>query len=600
MSRNTSAVRRRSTTAPVGIALALVVVAGACTSERVPDDLVAYPDLILHDAKILTMDRDDDRATVAEAIAIRDGRIVSVGTNADVLRLAGPRTTKEALGGRTVIPGIVDTHTHLMDYAIDRKERDLGLDEALRPTGATWAELKAKTLAGLRDAPARARAGAWLRVTWPSTAAGADGKAQDVKVAIVGGLITRSEIDAVAPSNPVMITGSTRRVFNSRALDVMKRLYGGYDVEMDPATGISVSVIMPRALLSDAMTDLDRLTKAYRDEMVRWAGYGVTTWSSSVSGLTVLPAIASLDRRGDLPTRFAYTQAQGVVGTSTEAAQQFYQHLADARGLGSDRLWDIGVSIVNLDGSYPQMKTSIKAPAAIKAREISFSAPGESRRRILDSQLLAGQRIAGLHIAGDGSLDDYLDAIEAQSALRGMNADQIRAMRHASDHCAVNPRPDQMARLRSLGVIMSCAPKYIADGTLIAAAREYGEQYTRWSVPVKSLLAAGVRTVYESDVDDLDRAGALSKLELLVTREDRFGKVWGPEERVDRMTALRMATRWAAEYVLREKVLGSLEPGKWADLVVLDRDYASVADKELSQIKVVRTLVAGKTVYEQR
>jgi hypothetical protein len=86
---------------------------------QLPAAVVAYPQLILFNGKVLTMDRDDDSATVAEALAIRDGKILAVGTTADIPKLAGPQTTQQDLAGKTVIPGIIDTHTHLMDYALD-------------------------------------------------------------------------------------------------------------------------------------------------------------------------------------------------------------------------------------------------------------------------------------------------------------------------------------------------------------------------------------------------------------------------------------------------------------------------------------------------
>src|ERR671931_1746265 len=144
-------------------------------------------------------------------------------------------------------------------------------------------------------------------------------------------------------------------------------------------------------------------------------------------------------------------------------------------------------------------------------------------------------------------------------------------------------------------MIMSCGPKYIETAATIE--QEYGAPALKYNVPVRSLLEAGIKVVYETDADDLDKNGAFYLFEHLVTRKDLRGRMWSAEERIDRMTALRMGTRWASEYVLREKQLGSLEAGKWADLGVLDRDYASVPEDEIAQIKVLQTLVAGKTVF---
>jgi predicted amidohydrolase YtcJ len=267
------------------------------------------------------------------------------------------------------------------------------------------------------------------------------------------------------------------------------------------------------------------------------------------------------------------------------------------RNVGTPYLWNAGSSVVSADGSYPQIASIAPAAPEIKERELSRLAPGQYRRRTVDAMIGAGQRIAGLHVAGDLTLDHLLDAIEEQSAARGMTLDDIRAMRHASDHCAFNPRPDQFSRLIRLNIYMSCAPKYVLS-VAPEVAEDYGPEVTKWVVPVKSMLDAGVRVVYESDVHDLDRRGMLYYLELLVTREAENGQVWNPEERIDRVTALMMATRWAAEYVLRERDLGSLEVGKWADLVVLDRDYLTVPVEDISEIRSVMTLVGGKIAYE--
>jgi predicted amidohydrolase YtcJ len=160
----------------------------------------------------------------------------------------------------------------------------------------------------------------------------------------------------------------------------------------------------------------------------------------------------------------------------------------------------------------------------------------------------------------------------------------------------MNPRPDQMPRLKKLGVLVSCAPKYIED-TSPEVLRDYGEKYLTWVVPARSLIEADVKTVLETDVHYTPTKGPFSFLERLVTREVN-GKVYAGSERIDRALALKMATVWAAEYVLKEHVLGSLEPGKWADLIVLNRDYFTVPEREIGTVTPVLTLVGGKVVHE--
>jgi predicted amidohydrolase YtcJ len=153
--------------------------------------------------------------------------------------------------------------------------------------------------------------------------------------------------------------------------------------------------------------------------------------------------------------------------------------------------------------------------------------------------------------------------------------------------------------MKKLGLFMSAQPKYI-ESTAPLIETTVGSAFTNRVVPVKSLLDGGIRTVLGTD-EHVPNVVFLN-MGRLVTRKAKVGtteKVLNPEERIDRMTALLMATRWAAEYVLREDVLGSLEPGKWADLVVIDRDFLSIPDDEIRNTKVLLTAVGGKIVYTE-
>ena len=182
------------------------------------------------------------------------------------------------------------------------------------------------------------------------------------------------------------------------------------------------------------------------------------------------------------------------------------------------------------------------------------------------------------------------------SARAGYSLDQIKAKGHAIDHCTMNPRPDQIPRLQKLNITMSCSPKYIEESPRVL--RDYGEKYLSWVAPVKSLLDANVKTVLELDDNEIFKVGTVFHyIDVLVNREVE-GKVYNGRERIDRVRALKMSTNWAAEYVRRQDLLGSLERGKLADLLILDHDYFSVPEREIRKIKPLLTMVGGKIVHQ--
>jgi hypothetical protein len=271
--------------------------------------------------------------------------------------------------------------------------------------------------------------------------------------------------------------------------------------------------------------------------------------------------------------------------------------LGPIQGHGTDHLWAIGATPANTDGAYPNICASPDAPAEIKAREQCFAVPGGTNRAGFEAIVRSGNRLTGTHVSGELGLDQMMDAIEAGSREAGLTPEQIRAKRHSTDHCDYNPRPDQIERGVRLGIYFSCKSNGIWRGNVKGFLSDYGEQYLDWIVPVKSILEAGGKAVMEIDHHLTDEESPFLDIQTFITREDDQGQVLGPDERIDRVTALKMITRWAAEYVLREDVLGSLEVDKWADLIVVDKDYLTIPENQIKEIKVLLTLVGGKPVY---
>ncbi|HWP56853.1 MAG TPA: amidohydrolase family protein [Candidatus Acidoferrales bacterium] len=563
-------------------------------AQNVPPELLSYPDTILHNGKIVALDdksNSTNLGSIFQALAVRDGKILALGTNDQILALKGPQTRIIDVKGRTVVPGIIDTHSHLFDYAMDSLGDASPRMRIRAEQGETWASIAQKTLAAVRQEVAKKKPGEWIALDLPRQALDREGKPMDaVQAAMRGQIVTRAELDKIAPENPVYLRTRTSSITNGKAQELIRAgWHGPVEPNLMREDGFSSNTINRMVLSDHLIGDIEKLAKIYKEENLRWAGYGITTWSSNLRSLKILAAYKLLDKRGEMGIRFAYTPG---VGTPAQVVPE----MNGVEGYGSDYLWFVGASMRGVDASYPGILTTIEPPEIpkeIKDREIHNVGYTE----FIENAVASGLRWAGTHTAGDKALDLTLDAIEKGSARAGFTLDQIRAKGHAIDHCTMNPRPDQIPRLQKLNIIMSCSPKYIEGSPRVL--RDYGEKYLSWVAPVKSLLDANVKTVLEIDDNEIFKVGTVFHyIDVLVNREVE-GKVYNGRERIDRVRALKMSTIWAAEYVQRQDRLGSLERGKLADLLVLDKDYFSVPEKEIRTIRPLLTMVGGKIVHQK-
>ena len=159
-----------------------------------------------------------------------------------------------------------------------------------------------------------------------------------------------------------------------------------------------------------------------------------------------------------MTVRFAYGLGSLITGTSQGPAMvRGYMELME--GQGSEFLWPNGISLVSADGSYPQLKSVADAPPEIKSREMSRLTPAIIGARSWREIVARGARFSNTHVAGDFTLDQVMDIIEEGSKKAGMSPQQIQAQRHTVDHFTMNPRPEQMPRLKQLGIMVSCSPE---------------------------------------------------------------------------------------------------------------------------------------------
>jgi predicted amidohydrolase YtcJ len=207
-----------------------------------------------------------------------------------------------------------------------------------------------------------------------------------------------------------------------------------------------------------------------------------------------------------------------------------------------------------------------------------------------------GFRVTGMHVGGDRAIDQLFDVMDKLVA----EYPDIPGRRWAIDHCEA-VHADQIQRAKKLGVMFSCAPGYLYNGDrgAVGAFKEIFKDEAKAAnavIPLRSMIDAGLRPVIELDAHAFH---PMTALQVFISRKDNTGKVWAPQQAITRQEALYAYTRWAAEYFLREKAMGSIEPRKLADFVVLDRDYLTVPEAEIGRIDAVLTVVDGKIVYSE-
>jgi len=587
-------------------------------------------EMILYNGKIVTVDDPSFSSrlgTIAQAMHIQNGRVLHVGTNAQIRPLAGPNTKIIDLKGRTVLPGFILTHEHPWDWtAVTPAILQKVLPEnqvLIRVMDGTPEENVKAFPAALAEAVQKARPGQWIyflfllgrnyeysyRGNGSFGRAGLDPKAFEI---LDGKHITQEQIDQGAPNNPVAL----RDVFvgvmlNQKAKEESRRVFP--QPEINPfaqegapnvySTGFPFQTPMRWILQDVILKGQDaQLEQIMRLGLEWWAGYGLTAFASNLYAPSNLRVYREMDRKGQMAIRSMWTwnwRPDLFFGDPFMMTD-----LATRLGEGSDYFWNGGGIIAIGAGcttAEPVASSRLaKDPAQqveARRRNCNYS-PGSLNARLLYDYVKAGGRFINLHTVGDEDVDNILKVIVQASRDAGMSDEQIRAKRHGFDHSVMWPRPDQIPVLQQFGIVTS------GDGYEITQASPavfdiFGERGASWVVPKKRLVEGGIYNGVEVDraLPTTDLTIFSAGIAPLITRRGWDGKVYASDQAVDRQTALKIATVWGAYYVLREKALGSLEPGKWADFLVLDRDYLTIPEEDIGKIRVLMTVVGGKVVH---
>ncbi len=542
-----------------------------------PPEVIAYADMVLYNGKVLTA---DDNFTIAEAAAIRDGKFLAVGTSDRIRRMAGPRTRQIDLNGRTVVPGLIDTHLHQAwigqiskeGSRVLLKDRDSGLQE-------------------LNQVVEGAVPGEWLYFYAPDSD-------------VLFHEMTREVLDRVSPNNPLVIASLCNvGAANSLALKEIPPDTGGF--VKDPDTGQPTGMVSGFALgvlIYDMRPEPqieEKDIQLQKQILEKLNSQGLTTIIGQAQGLSVT-YLKKIWKRGELTARVRLSHELVRQNPSAEA---YLKRVGNLDGFGDAMMKIHGTTVQPVDctsGSGDMLTTKAKL------REVSGSPYGlyganhwqsfgnDYEKSEWNNVILAnryGWSIVSVHTQGDGAANVMLDAFEKANQEKPLEG------QWSFDHAIIRT-PEDIRRATNLGVIYSVTPKYLfRDPTSLVF--QYGADQVNGMTPVRDMIDAGMKPVMESDIKGVFSA-PLWNMEKLITRQDeKLNRIWGPDQKITRQEALWMKTNWAAYYAEDEKILGTIEVSKLADLVVLGGDYLTVAEDQISELPIDLTVVDGKIVYER-
>ena len=568
---------------------AIPVLVLLCLIGAIPAAEAQDPDTILAGGKILTVDAKD---SVAQAVAVRGGRVMAAGSDARIRRLAGKNTRIIELHGRTVVPGLIESHVHPSLVATE---------EAWQP----YAELSsiAEVQSWIRARAAQLPPGQWIKVV-----------RTDITRLKERRHPTPAELDAASTTHPIVFNAARKNVLNTlgfQRLGITRgmRTFDGSKILQDAAgnplmiaggdAGIQQAVGQPRLNREQMIAQLEKILHRYNQ-------VGITSIFERGRDVEAFRTYQEMRRTGRLTARVTVAIMLGSARLSR--ASQIIRDRGVHPGEG-DEWVKVGPLKLLADGGIHWGNTFLRVPYGEKRIRFyrlddpeyhgDFFYTDDDLKAVVRMGHRLGWQIT-IHVTGDAGVDRVLDAFEAANADRPI-ADRRFTLIHA-----YFPTPEAVARAKRLGVLVDTQPYlYYKDSPAIDEV--YGRSWAERLIGVGDWIHGGVTTVINSDhMIGLDPDHAMNSFNpflqayIVVTRKNQQGQVLGERQKISRMEALRAMTRTAAYASFSERSTGSLEPGKLADLAVLDRDYLTCPEEEIRSIGVLLTMVGGEIVFERK
>jgi predicted amidohydrolase YtcJ len=529
-------------------------------------DATGPADLIINGANLLTMDSDTASAT---AIAIRGQHILAVGSDDDISKLRGANTEVVDGRGRTVTPGFIDAHSHPL-----LAQEAISANVDLRRIADVKAALAAQAK--------KTEPGHWVLGSMYD-----DTKFED------GRPLTRKDIDEAVPNHPAFVShrGGHTAVVNTRAFEL-----AGVSIDTpDPVGGryfrqdgeLTGKIAEPAAMRPFEQAGVwPVMDRAARQESVR-----LTSQTMAAAGLT-----STTDAWGALDDFIAYQDARAAgemyyrVSFMPFGKTDVYEGLKLARmasGFGDDML-RIGAVKFAADGSASERTMSRSTPYDDRPNDYGILTMTQEEIDAAVDDAVAHDFRIGIHANGDVAIDMVLNAYER--VLENWNGENPR---FRIEHCSL-VNPALLKRIKNAGAVP--APFYTYAHYHGNKWLEYGEEMMESMFPHRSFLDYGIPVAPASDFTP-GPFEPMMAIQSMVTRKDAQGRVWGPSQRISVAEAMQICTMNGAYASFEERIKGSLTPGKLADIVIIDKDPHDVDPDSIAGIKVLRTILGGRTTY---
>ena len=527
-------------------------------------------DVVWRNGRIVTV---DSHFSIGEAMAVRNGRFLAVGANSEIRKYTGHATRVVDLHGRTVIPGFEDSHLH---GAGGGPGVDLSSARSL-----------ADLYAAIRRRVERSQAGELI----VSNSDWHEAQLEEQQLPL------RRDLDKVAPANPVvLVRGGHEYILNSAALakwhidkasvspeggQISRYPDGEPNGELMDRARALVSIPQPRLALEEQIA-------SWSQQFRRLHSAGLTSIRLPGIGLDQYRVFQEMKRRGLLTMRIT-----ALLSAPPNADAAKVHGFIEASGVrpdeGDEWLKIAGMKLI-VDGGFEggRMREPYQEPYGKDGtfRGLQLT-PADRFTEVVKELNRLGWRV-GTHAVGDAAIDEVLAGYEAANAEK-----PIQGRRWAIEHGFL-PREEHFARIQALGVFVTVQDHlYLAGPSLV---RYWGAARAAWVTPVRAYLDHSVEVAAGTDAPVVPFP-PLWTMYHFVTRDTISGGVLGPDQKITREEALRIATMGNARLTFEEQIKGSIEPGKLADFVVLDEDILKADVKRIEQMRVLTTVIGGKTVF---